>query len=136
MSTNIRWLPVGILCVVLVSLQAGAPAALEKPNGPKAVGVEEFGPENLALADSLASQGDFYVQQGEYSQAEPLAKRALAIRENVLGPEHATTANTLRLLADIYGNQHKNPRSCGGQASKMILLKNPHSRKSWGIKSH
>ena len=107
MSTNIRWLPVGILCVVLVSLQACAPAALEKPNGPKAVGVEEFGPEDLALADSLVSRGNLYFKQGENSRAEPLLKRALAIREKVLGPEHPGVAWIHNLQGTIYRDQGK-----------------------------
>ena len=32
-----------------------------------------------------------YVNQGEYAKAEPLLQRALAIREQALGPEHPNT---------------------------------------------
>ncbi len=45
--------------------------------------------------------GELYRLQGRYAEAEPLYKRALAIKEKVLGPEHpevATSLNNLGLL--------------------------------------
>ena len=41
------------------------------------------------------------------SQAEPLYKRALAIREKQLGPEHPDTATSLNNLAGLYHAQGK-----------------------------
>ena len=41
-------------------------------------------------------------RQGHYADAIPLAERALAINEKVLGPEHPNTANSLNNLAALY----------------------------------
>ena len=43
-----------------------------------------------------------YRALGAYGKAEPLYKRALAIREKVLGPEHPHTAVSLASLAALY----------------------------------
>ncbi|MFC2032217.1 tetratricopeptide repeat protein, partial [Chloroflexota bacterium] len=43
--------------------------------------------------------------QGLYKEAEPLYKRALEIREKVLGPEHPDTATSLNNLAGLYNDQ-------------------------------
>ena len=45
--------------------------------------------------------------QGNYAAAEPLYRRALAIREKALGPDHpdvATSLNNLALLLQKKGN--------------------------------
>jgi tetratricopeptide (TPR) repeat protein len=39
---------------------------------------------------------------GRYSEAEPIFKRALAIREKTLGPNHPDVATTLSYLALLY----------------------------------
>ncbi len=49
-------------------------------------------PNNLAL---------LYYAQGQYSQAEPLYQRALAIREKTLGPEHPKLATSLENYAAL-----------------------------------
>ena len=46
-----------------------------------------------------------YGSQGLYSKAEPLVKRALAIDEKTLGPEHPDTAQSLNDLAVLYKSQ-------------------------------
>jgi CHAT domain-containing protein len=46
-----------------------------------------------------------YRAQARYSAAEPLYKRALAIREKALGPEHPEVATTLDDLAVLYRDQ-------------------------------
>ena len=43
--------------------------------------------------------------QGQYAEAEPLFRRALAIREQALGPDHPDTATSLNNLADLYDSQ-------------------------------
>ena len=43
--------------------------------------------------------------QGRYAEAEPLYKRALAIREKALGPDHPDVARSLNNLAELYENQ-------------------------------
>jgi tetratricopeptide (TPR) repeat protein len=40
--------------------------------------------------------------QGQYAQVEPLLRRALAIREKVLFPEHPDVAASLNNLAELY----------------------------------
>ena len=42
--------------------------------------------------------------QGRYAEAEPLYKRALAIREKALGPDHPDVAG-LNNLAELYDKQ-------------------------------
>ena len=39
---------------------------------------------------------------GDYAKAEPLYRRALAIHEKALGPEHPATATSLNNLAVLY----------------------------------
>ena len=40
------------------------------------------------VATSLDGLAGIFLAQGRYAEAEPLYKRALAIRERALGPEH------------------------------------------------
>ena len=46
-----------------------------------------------------------YGKRGKYKEAEPLCKRALEIRENVLGTEHPDVAKQLNNLALLCQNQ-------------------------------
>ena len=66
---------------------------------------EGFGPQDPRLATSLNHLAVLYDAQGKYPEAEPLHKRALAIREKALGPEHADVALSLNNLAELYYNQ-------------------------------
>ena len=43
-----------------------------------------------------------YQSQARHAEAESLSKRALAIREKSLGPEHPDVANSLNIIANIY----------------------------------
>ena len=52
--------------------------------------------------DLLDRAGTYFREHMEYTQAEPLYRRALAIREQSLGPEHPYTANALSNLANLY----------------------------------
>jgi tetratricopeptide (TPR) repeat protein len=61
----------------------------------------------LAEAEQLMQQVIELYNQGQYADAIPLAERALAIREKVLGAEHpdvATSLNNLALLYRAMGN--------------------------------
>ena len=40
-----------------------------------------------------------------YGEAEALYRRALAIREKVLGPDHLDVASTLKKLAQLYSDE-------------------------------
>ena len=97
------WL-VAPLCVVLVSTQACTQSpwetntaagheAYEQARHAEAekawlLALEEaenFGPEDLRVADSLNSLALLYRTQGKYVEAEPLYQHSLAIREKALG---------------------------------------------------
>jgi tetratricopeptide (TPR) repeat protein len=61
--------------------------------------------EPLALGALLDRAGTFMWARGELRQAQPLAKRALAIRQRVLGPGHPDTAESLNNLAMVRWGQ-------------------------------
>jgi CHAT domain-containing protein/tetratricopeptide (TPR) repeat protein len=46
-----------------------------------------------------------YNDQGRYTEAEPLMKRALTIAETALGPDHPDVGSDLNILARLYRNQ-------------------------------
>ncbi len=62
---------------------------------------EAFGPDDVRLAASLNNLAELYRAQGRYADAEPLYKRALAIREKALGPEHPHVAQSLENYAGL-----------------------------------
>ncbi len=53
------------------------------------------------VANSLNNLAELYRAQGRYAKAEPLHKRALAIREKALGPEHPNVAQSLENYAAV-----------------------------------
>ena len=55
-----------------------------------------------SVALALNNLAVLYLAQGRYAEAEPLHKRALAIREKALGPDHADVAQSLNNLAALY----------------------------------
>ena len=63
---------------------------------------------HVALAQGLFEASDLNERAiklgnaGRYSEAEPLYKQSLAIREKVLGPNHPDVAATLNGLAELY----------------------------------
>ena len=59
----------------------------------------------LAEAAALTQQAFALYQHGRCAEAEPLCMRALAIREQALGPEHPDVARSLNNLAVIYEMQ-------------------------------
>ncbi|MCC9000405.1 MAG: tetratricopeptide repeat protein, partial [Candidatus Contendobacter sp.] len=58
-----------------------------------------------AEADRLSETGGTLYQQGRYQEAEELYRRALAIREQALGPDHPGTAASLNNLAVVLNAQ-------------------------------
>ena len=56
-------------------------------------------PTTATILNDLAS---LYAAQGRHAEAEPLFRRALAIREKVLGPDHPYVATTLGNLGGLY----------------------------------
>jgi tetratricopeptide (TPR) repeat protein len=61
-------------------------------------------PDDANVMNNLALS---LTQAGSYADAEPLLKRALAIIEKALGPNHSDVATILNNLALLYDNQGK-----------------------------
>ncbi len=53
------------------------------------------------MAQSLNNLAALYKAQSHYAEAEPLHKRALAIMEKALGPEHPDVASSLENYAAL-----------------------------------
>ncbi|MEK7995788.1 MAG: tetratricopeptide repeat protein, partial [Planctomycetota bacterium] len=64
--------------------------------------VEDFGLGSAAAVRLLSECGYYLRQRAQYGEAEPLYRRALAIREEACGPEHPDTAASLNNLASLY----------------------------------
>jgi len=62
---------------------------------------EKSGSSDPRLATSLNNLGELYRVLGKYDQAEPLYKRALAINERPLGPDHPEMAGVLENYATL-----------------------------------
>jgi CHAT domain-containing protein len=61
-----------------------------------------LGPEHQKVAESLGNLGNLYRKTGAYARAEPLLRRALAIRKKALGQGHPKIARSLSDLAGLY----------------------------------
>ena len=57
------------------------------------------------MAATLNNLAVLYGKRGKYKEAEPLCKRALEIREKVLGKDHPDVAKQLNNLALLCQNQ-------------------------------
>ncbi len=66
---------------------------------------QDFGEQDPRYAETVNNLALLYHAQGRYIEAEPLHRRALAIREKALGPEHPHVALSLNNLAGIYQTQ-------------------------------
>ena len=100
-------LPTALLLGV-VSLGGFLPiVALAQTNPtPQTPATTQNNPE-LAEAERLNQQVIELYNQGKYAEAIPLAERALAIREKILGAEHPDVATSLNNLAALYYSQGK-----------------------------
>ena len=78
---------------------------------------QEQGAEHLDIARDATTLAYLYRKQGKYEQAEPLYQRALAIREQQLGPEHPSTQIT-------QGNYASLLRAMGRDAEAVALETN------------
>lgn len=63
---------------------------------------EAFGERDKRLPGTLEWLGAMVQEQGRYEQAEPLLRRALALKEKQLGHEHLDIVETLNRLASLY----------------------------------
>jgi tetratricopeptide (TPR) repeat protein len=77
-------------------------ASLAEEKLRRAIALYEVQEQPETLAASLSKLAYLYKSQGQYEAAEPLYRRALAIRERVLGPDHPDTAQSLNNLAGLY----------------------------------
>ncbi len=75
---------------------------LEEGRTPKSVATD-FGVSVRTVYTWLAC----YRAQGKHAEAEPFYKRALAIREKALGPDHPGVATDLNNLAGLFEAQGK-----------------------------
>jgi tetratricopeptide (TPR) repeat protein len=66
---------------------------------------EDFGLDSLAAALLLNKSSYYLNERARYAEAEPLFRRARAIYEKALGPDHPYTATSLNNLAGLYENQ-------------------------------
>ena len=124
MNTRAHWWQVGVLCLLLASTQACRGALWERYNDTGAEAYEQgfyaeaeeqwlaaleeaesFGPQDQRLTTTLKNLADLYYAQGEYSEAEPLYQRLLAVQEQALGAEHPDLAASLNDLAFLYDAQ-------------------------------
>src|SRR5579883_2259397 len=67
--------------------------------------IEQAGIQTDDAARLLHQTGYYLYARGQYGQAAPLFQRALAIHEQVLGPQHPHTAQSLNNLAALYDDQ-------------------------------
>jgi tetratricopeptide (TPR) repeat protein len=136
-ATNTRWLLAGLGCLALwpapglaqdswwESYIAAGQEAYQRADYAEADNqfmaalkqAEGFGPQDPRLATSLNGLAALYRSLGRYTEAEPLHKRALAIREKALGPDHPDVARSLNNLAALHrprpetiGEQQDDPR--------------------------
>ncbi len=70
-----------------------------------ALEAESFGEQDTRLSTTLNNLAGLYHAQGKYAEAEPLHRRALAITEKALGPEHPEVAASLNNLGRLYDAQ-------------------------------
>src|SRR5205823_262422 len=89
-STCQRYLPHAMLCA----------EAIERR--------QVFSWQAARLLHNLAS---YLNDRAQYPEAEPLYQRALAIREQVLGPAHPDTARTLNNLTELRRVRKKDERA-------------------------
>ena len=73
--------------------------------------VEDFGLGSAVAARLLNKSGYYLDGRAQYPEAEPLYRRALAIYEKALGPEHPDTATSLNNLARLYVGQGRYPEA-------------------------
>ena len=67
-----------------------------------------LGPDHPHVAISLSYIAALYAKLKRYQEAEPLAKRALAINERAFGADHVYVADSLGHLAILYRAMGRN----------------------------
>lgn len=81
----------------------------------------------LCGAVGLNNLGSLYYRQGQYDQAEPLLRRALAIHQKTLGAAHVQIALGLNNLAALY--LAREPLWPGSDTGSAARRSRPHCRR-------
>ncbi len=68
---------------------------------------KRFGDEHPRLLEAVDGLATSYDKQGKYAEAEPVYRRALTIRKELLGPNHRDVATSLNNLATVFREQGK-----------------------------
>jgi len=78
--------------------------------------------DSLAVADQLGDQAAQLYRAGHFQEAIPLAERALAINEKLLGPEHPLIAGSLKDVALAYraAGAYAKAESCLERALRIV----------------
>lgn len=98
-------LPVVLHLVLLLCFLAFAKCPSEAHRGNSSARFQEPTPQQsqqLAEADRLSDSAVRLLESGKYAEAVTSLKRALEIRERVLGPGHSLVASTLATLGEGY----------------------------------
>ncbi len=82
-------------------------------------------PLKKAVTSSRFLPGKAPLAQGRYADAEPLYKRALAIHEKVLGPEHPLVAQSLENYAILLRKTGRDIAAQNLEASAKHAKENP-----------
>ena len=91
----------------MIGFQEGRMADAERAYEAALDEADAFPPGDPRLTATLSTLARVYCLQGKYDLAEPLCRRALAIKEKTLGPAHSDVAATLKDLVDILRAQGK-----------------------------
>ena len=90
-----------------------------------------FGADDPRLATTLDHLAWVLCGQGKASDAEPLAKRALAIREKALGGEHPDVGKSLNTLACLYDMEGKAEEARLLHKRQLTLAEKAQGRITW-----
>ena len=67
---------------------------------------ERSNPNSREYNLSLHKLAEVYFEQGQYTKAEPLLQKGLALDKKRLGEDHVEVGNTLNNLGEVYREQH------------------------------
>ncbi|HSE57709.1 MAG TPA: tetratricopeptide repeat protein, partial [Nitrospiraceae bacterium] len=94
------------------------------------------GPDHVEVAVTLGNLGQLYSAQGRYTDAEPYYRRALEVREKVLGDMHPDVAKSLEeyavLLRTMGREKEALPLESRAQGIRVRGLAPPQPAKSSG----
>jgi tetratricopeptide (TPR) repeat protein len=96
-----------VKAVVQLLASGNHAAALVEAQKLEAAAKAQFGINHTSYALALNTLATVYVAQQKYDEAEGLYRRAMAIREKVLGDDHLDVAHTLTNLSLVYSLQRK-----------------------------